>query len=389
MSKKIIFIILGVLLVAVGAITITYYISLSKDKESLPGSDAKATTLVCSNGYSAKATFYGVNKSGVMEKLLLVVAKGEDINQHLMTQTVSVSGAKFATQDGTVSIWEHQGEFSLEESGVPVAICRDEQKQTFTLEGSPVTLTAGLLEKEIAPGSVAKEIIRYFGDEAVGDINGDGKVDKVFFVTKETGGSGVFFYVVGMLATDTLPKGTQAVAIGDRIAPQSLEIRDGVVLVNYAERKPDEPFTSQPSVAKTVRLKLDPIALDFGEVVVNFEGEADPTKMTLFMKEWKWVKTTYNNDKEVFPIKKDVFLTIFTKEGNVLFKTDCNTMSAEYTISGDTISFGPITSTEMFCEGSQQDDFTKMVQDTERYMFTSRGELIILLKMDSGSIMFK
>lgn len=388
-QKKIIIIGLVVIALLTAAVGAIYYVRSTKDIDILPPEDAKGISLLCSNGYTGKATYYDPGNDGIMRRLLVVTAQGEDIKQYLMLPAVSASGAKFATRDTLSSFWEHQGEFTFEQNGVTVAICKDASKQTFTLDGETITLTDGLLEKEIAPGSVSKDTIRYFGNEAVGDINGDGKDDKVFFITRSSGGTGLFYYVVGMLATDILPKGTKAALIGDRIAPQPLEVRDGIVLVNYADRKPDEAFTVEPSVGKTLRLKLDTIALDFGEVVQNFEGEADPSRMTLPMQEWKWIKTTYNDDKEVFPMKKDAFLATFTNEGKVSFKTDCNSMNAEYTTITDTLSFGPIASTKMFCEGSQETEFGAMLKDVEKFSFTSRGELILSLKKDGGTMLFR
>ncbi len=388
-QKKLAIIAIGVLVLASCIIAAVYYVRSKEDIDILPSADAEAITLQCSNGYSAKATYYDGDSSGVMRRLLLVTAKGEDIKQYLLRQSVSASGAKFITRDQVTSFWEHQGEFSFEQGGTVLALCRDAAKMTFTLDGNPVTLTNGVSEEEVAPGSITKNIVKYFGNEATGDINNDGKVDKVFYITKETGGSGTFFYVVGMLGTDILPKGTQAALVGDRIAPQNLEIRDGIVLVNYADRKPGEPFTAQPSVGKTLRLKLDPTELDFGEVVANFEGEADPSIMTLSMKEWKWVKTLYNDDKEVFPKQKDTFTAMFTKEGGASFTTDCNTMNAQYTATGTVLSFGPMMSTKMFCEGSQELEFGAMLGEVDSYLFTGRGELVLLFKNDSGSMIFK
>lgn len=388
-QKKIIIIASLIFVTVILVIVGVYYVQSKKNIDILPPEDAGKIRLVCSNGYTANATYYDPAKDGVMKRLLLVTAQGEDIKQYLMLTTVAASGAKFATRDGMSSFWEHQGEFTFEQNGTVVAICKDASKQTFILDGEIITLIDGVLEKEIAPGSVSKDVIRYFGNEAVGDINGDGKDDKVFFVTRSTGGTGLFYYVVGMLATDVLPRGTKSALIGDRIAPQQLEVRDGVIIVNYADRKPDEPFTAEPSVGKTVRLRLDTIALDFGKVVQDFEGEADQSKMTLSMKEWKWIKTTYTDDKEIFPKKKEAFVITFTDEGGVSFTTDCNSMSAEYTTITDTLSFGPIASTKMFCEGSQETEFQSMLKDVEKHSFTSRGELALLLKKNGGTMLFR
>ena len=43
-------------------------------------------------------------------------------------------------------------------------------------------------------------------------------------------------------------RGTNAVLLGDRIAPQTIEIRDGVVIANYADRRPEESMAVLPSV---------------------------------------------------------------------------------------------------------------------------------------------
>lgn len=144
----------------------------------------------------------------------------------------------------------------------------------FTINGQPINLDHGRSETEAAPGSATKVVTEYFGNEAVGDLNGDGQPDLAFLVTQTTGGSGTFYYVVGAITTPTGIKGTEAVLIGDRIAPQTTEIQDGKLIVNYADRASGEPMTTQPSIGKSLVLKLDPTTLQFGEVVQNFEGES-------------------------------------------------------------------------------------------------------------------
>ncbi len=135
---------------------------------------------------------------------------------------------------------------------------------TYTIEGQPVTLTNGFSEVETAPdstgspqaGSASKIVTKYFGNYAEGDVNEDGVSDIAFLLTQTTGGSGTFYYVVVALKTDTGYTGTNAVLLGDRIAPQTTEIRDGEVIVNYAERKPDEPMTASPSMGVSKYLQV-------------------------------------------------------------------------------------------------------------------------------------
>jgi hypothetical protein len=96
-------------------------------------------------------------------------------------------------------------------------------------------------------------------NEIKADLNGDGLEDVAFLLTQDGGGSGTFYYVVVALKAGTGYKGTNAIFLGDRIAPQKTEIHNGELVVNCAERRPSEPMTVQPSVgvAKYLKIKDD------------------------------------------------------------------------------------------------------------------------------------
>ncbi len=127
---------------------------------------------------------------------------------------------------------------------------------TIDIEGRQITLVNGLSEMPAAPGSASKIVTRYFANEATGDLNGDGTLDTAFLVTQNSGGSGTFFYVVAALKGKDGYAGTNAVLLGDRIAPQTTEFRDGNLIVNYADRKPGDPMTTSPSVGASKYLKV-------------------------------------------------------------------------------------------------------------------------------------
>lgn len=165
-----------------------------------------------------------------------------------------------------------------EKQGEPVT---DYKNITFTISGEPITLVNGIYEAPPVPNwSVASTTVEYFGNEARGDIDNDGDDDVVFLVTQYGAGTGVFLFLVGALNDGAGYRGTAAMYIGDRIAPQPTSIKDGLVLVNFADRKPGEPFTAAPSVGKTIRAKYSPDTNDFGEVVQNFDGESDLIRVT-------------------------------------------------------------------------------------------------------------
>jgi hypothetical protein len=95
---------------------------------------------------------------------------------------------------------------------------------------------------------------------------GDGREDVAFLVTQEMGGSRTFFYVVAGLNKENGYVGSHGFLLGDRIAPQTTEKREGrVVLVNYADRAPSESF-AVPPIDKSVWLLLDPTTLKFSKV---------------------------------------------------------------------------------------------------------------------------
>lgn len=264
----------------------------------------------------------------------------------------------------------------------------------YVIEGARVRLTDGI-------ASTSEAVTRYFGNELMADIDGDGREDVVFLVTQERGGSGRFYYVVAALNTERGYLGSEGYFIGDRIAPQTTEQgmktassdRSRVVIVNYAERAPGEPFTTSPSVGTSVRLLLDPQTRQWGIVEQDFEGEADPARMSLTMKSWTWISATYSDGKEVRPraAAEKAFVLTFSPDGKFTAKTDCNHMGGSYSHdpAPPAIAFSNIFSTEMYCEGSQEGDFAKMLDQIQSYHFTSRGELVFDFKYDSGSAVFK
>lgn len=135
-------------------------------------------------------------------------------------------------------------------------------------------------------------------------------------------------------------------------------------------------------------MRVDTATLAGGEIGENPEGEADPSRMTLGMTTWKWMRALYNDGRVVAPQEAGVFTLTFA-DGRFSATTDCNSMSGEYSVSGNTITFGPIASTKMYCEGSQEGEFARLLQDSTSYHFTSRGELVLDLKFDSGTVVFR
>ncbi len=155
----------------------------------------------------------------------------------------------------------------------------DYKDAEYTIDGIRIKLEDGVAEIEAAPGSASKIATRYFGNELVTDLNDDGRSDTVFLLTQQTGGSGIFYYVVAALNLKEGYVGSDGYLLGDRIAPQSTEVSSNprhknVIVVNYADRASGEPMTTPPSVGESTYLKLDLENMQWGIVEPDFEGES-------------------------------------------------------------------------------------------------------------------
>lgn len=149
----------------------------------------------------------------------------------------------------------------------------------YMIDGQRVKLEDGFAEMETAPGSASKIITRYFGNELMTDLDGDGREDVVFLVTQSSGGSGTFYYVVGALNTERGYVGTDGYLLGDRVAPQNIGLSQNprhirAIVVNYADRAAGEPLSTPPSLGKSAYLKLDIASMQWAIVEPDFEGES-------------------------------------------------------------------------------------------------------------------
>jgi heat shock protein HslJ len=271
----------------------------------------------------------------------------------------------------------------------PSSIGADHRNVEYSIDGRAVRLVDGVSEVAAAPGSASRIVTRYFGNEVRRDLNADGRDDVVFLLTQEIGGSGTFYYVVAALSTDGGYVGSAGVLLGDRIAPQTTGFRaNDVIVVDYADRRRGESFATPPSVGKSIWLKLDVATRRFGEVARDFEGEADPARMTLSMKTWVWVRAADGAGTEIVPRQADAFTLTFGADGAAAATTDCNRATGGYAVNGRELRFGDLAMTRMFCAGSQEAEFVALLGRTASYRFTSRGELVLSLE-DGGSAVFR
>ena len=260
---------------------------------------------------------------------------------------------------------------------------------SYMIGDQVVTLVDGQAQAPAAPGSSTTITTGVWGVPEIADLNGDGREDAALVLIHDSGGSGTFYYVVAAISDDDGYRGTPGVFLGDRIEPRSIAVVDDRIIVKFLERAPGDALAESPSVPTEQLAIYDVETGQLAQVARNFEGEADPARMTLQMKTWNWVKTVYNDDTVHTPLEPDVFGLTFDDEGNLHVTTDCNTMNGRYLVDEHRIQFEQMTSTRMFCEGSQEQEFAKMLDSVSSYLFTDRGQLVLEIRYDSGSMIFR
>jgi len=153
----------------------------------------------------------------------------------------------------------------------------DVQNSTYTVEGETFKMNDGVAEKSYSGNVATKNSLRVFGNTAYGDLDADGDTDAAVLLQNDRGGTGSFFYAVLVMNDNGVAKATNAMFLGDRIAPQTIEIHDGRAVYNFAERKVNEPMTTPPSIGKSVWVNYDKATNEIGEWVKDFEGESANT----------------------------------------------------------------------------------------------------------------
>jgi len=137
---------------------------------------------------------------------------------------------------------------------------KDVENGTYLIDGQPITLVNGVAEHEATPGSGSMIITSYFGNEVEVDLNSDGLMDMAFLLQQENGNDSIFYYVTAAINTGDGYLGTNAIFLGDRIAPQSTNIdlnNPSQFVVNYVDRKEGKPMSSSPTegVSKTFKFE--------------------------------------------------------------------------------------------------------------------------------------
>ena len=109
----------------------------------------------------------------------------------------------------------------------------------------------------------------------------------------------------------------------------------------------------------------------------------------LTSQEWTWVNTQMNDGAQTVPSTDGAFTLTFQDDGRVTATTDCNNGNGSYELGPDnSITFGPMASTMMFCEDSSEQEYFQQLNEVGSYKIQD-GQLWLMLKLDSGTMTFE
>ena len=85
------------------------------------------------------------------------------------------------------------------------------------------------------------------------DINNDGTEETLVIINYNSGGTGVFSHLgVVKAGLKVMP----TIFVGDRVIIQSIGASQGIITINYLDRKKDEAMAAVPTVPKVLRVEF-------------------------------------------------------------------------------------------------------------------------------------
>jgi hypothetical protein len=118
-------------------------------------------------------------------------------------------------------------------------------------------MSNGFAAHQAVPGSAMQDTVQVIGEPVLGDINRDGRRDAALLIANEPGASGTFYYAVLAVNDAGSYRATNALLLGDRIAPLTVEYLDLRFVYNYLDRRSGEPMTTPPSVVNSLWIRFD------------------------------------------------------------------------------------------------------------------------------------
>jgi len=119
-------------------------------------------------------------------------------------------------------------------------------------------------------------------------------------------------------------------------------------------------------------------------LIVFILSACSPGKTASIQGQWKLI--SYGSVPNQIPAMADVETMIdFDKEGRMSGNVGCNGFGGDYTVDGDTLKFGPVMSTMMFCEAVADQESGTLAALQEMPSFELNGNLLTITSTDGNS----
>ena len=129
-----------------------------------------------------------------------------------------------------------------------------EQKNGFTLQSQQEKFLSSSLTTELESTAIIAE--QYFGKEAKGDLNADGKNDIAFITSRNDKDRGILYYLLASLKISRGNSGTNLMFLGDKLEPKSIDIKDGRIIVECVDYSNKKATTTKLIYAKVTEGNL-------------------------------------------------------------------------------------------------------------------------------------
>jgi len=103
----------------------------------------------------------------------------------------------------------------------------------------------------------------------------------------------------------------------------------------------------------------------------------------------QWKLVSYGSASNQTPAVSDVDTSLEFKDGQLSGSVGCNHFGGEYKVAGDSITFGPVMATEMFCEAVAEQEATTFATLQNTTKFVLDGNTLTITSTDGNSIMLE
>lgn len=101
--------------------------------------------------------------------------------------------------------------------------------------------------------------------------------------------------------------------------------------------------------------------------------------------EGQWELVSYGPSSSQTPAQPDAETSIEFIGGQMSGNVGCNGFGGEYELDGETISFGPVVSTMMFCEAVAEQESTTLAVFQENATFSLDGDRLTITSGDGST----